>query len=114
MRKTLPPIFGKLGEVLAKSPSHPFGYALYLPHDEEWEVNTRCALIDPDDVESDDQEDPVTAAEAGLAYALDGGAVKGIYENVAQQRGLAPTAEDLLVAFLYYYDNDAFVTIVDA
>ena len=61
-----------------------------------------------DDVESDDQDQPCVAVEAGLRYALDGGTVKDIYENLRQQVAVVNAAQ-LLTAFLHYYDNDAFI-----
>ena len=110
MQELPPPLFATLGEILASAPAHPSGYALYLPDDEVWELSTRCALISPDDIESDEQEEPFVAVDAGLRYALDGGTLKEIYDNLKQQVAVVDAAL-LLNAFLFYYDNDAFICL---
>ncbi|MCE3200955.1 hypothetical protein JI735_24330 [Paenibacillus sonchi] len=82
--------------------------ALFLPADETWDLDTKGAIIDPDDVEDDSDEVPEFARENNLMYALDIQTVKGIIKNALVQK-VECTDEDLIEAFLYYYDNDAFI-----
>ncbi|SDN31831.1 DUF7716 domain-containing protein [Paenibacillus jilunlii] len=82
--------------------------ALFLPDDETWDLDTKGAIFDPDDVEDDSDEVPEFARENNLMYALDIQTIKGIIKNALVQKGEC-TDEDLIEAFLYYYDNDAFI-----
>lgn len=43
-------------------------------------------------------------------YVLDIQTVKGIIKNISEQKAEC-TDNDLFEAFLYYYDNDAFLVI---
>ncbi|CQR56687.1 hypothetical protein JI735_29205 [Paenibacillus sonchi] len=82
--------------------------ALFLPADETWDLDTKGAIIDPDDVEDDSDEVPEFAKKNNLMYALDIQTIKGIIKNALVQK-VECTDEDLIEAFLYYYDNDAFI-----
>ncbi|MRN57384.1 DUF7716 domain-containing protein [Paenibacillus monticola] len=84
--------------------------ALFLPEDETWDLDTKGAVIDPDDVEDDSEEVPKFARENNLQYALDIQTIKGIIKNAFLQK-VECTDDDLFEAFLYYYDNDAFIVI---
>lgn len=37
--------------------------ALFLPEDEKWNLKTKCMILDPDDVEDDEDEVPKQAAK---------------------------------------------------
>lgn len=82
--------------------------ALFLPEDEVWSLDTQGAIIDPDDVEDDSDEVPKFAKENNLMYALDIQTLKGIIRNASEQKTEC-TDKDFIKAFLYYYDNDAFI-----
>lgn len=82
--------------------------ALFLPADETWDLDTKGAIIDPDDVEDDGDEVPEFAKKNNLMYALDIQTIKGIIKNALVQK-VECTDEDLIEAFLFYYDNDAFI-----
>lgn len=84
--------------------------ALFLPEDETWSLDTQGAVIDPDDVEDDTDEVPEFAKENNLMYALDIQTIKGIIKNAYEQKTDC-TDKDLIEAFLYYYDSDAFMVI---
>lgn len=81
--------------------------ALFLPEDETWSLDTQAAIIDPDDVEDESDEVPKFARDNNFMYALDVQTIKGIIKNAYEQKAEC-TDEDLIEAFLYYYDNDAF------
>uniref|UniRef100_UPI00117C26FB DUF7716 domain-containing protein n=1 Tax=Paenibacillus sp. FSL R7-0337 TaxID=1926588 RepID=UPI00117C26FB len=61
-------------------------------------------------VEDDSDEVPLFAKHNYLMYALDIQTIKGIINNALMQKNDC-THSDLLEAFLYYYDNDAFIVI---
>lgn len=82
--------------------------SLFLPKDEVWTLNTKCAVLNTDDLE-EDEEEPQFASENNLIYALNIHTVQDIVNNAWEQRSNC-LEEDLLKAFLYYYDNDAFIT----
>jgi hypothetical protein len=97
-----------LSEVLEHIEELDWQLALFLNPEEEWTLLTPCAILDPDDVEDDEDEEPLYAQENGLTYALDVNRVKGIVRNARGQKSNC-TADDLLQAFLFYYDHDAYL-----
>jgi hypothetical protein len=84
--------------------------ALFLPEDETWDLDTRGAVMDPDEVEDDSDEVPEFARDNNLMYTLDIQTIKGIVKNALAQK-TESTDEDLIESFLYYYDHDAFMEI---
>ncbi|WCF09238.1 hypothetical protein NDS46_04865 [Paenibacillus thiaminolyticus] len=84
--------------------------AVFLPEDETWSLDTQGAILDPDDVEDDSDEVPKFAKDNNLMYVLDIQTVKGIIKNISEQKAEC-TDNDLFEAFLYYYDNDAFIVL---
>ena len=48
--------------------------------------------------------------ENGLSYALDVQLIQAIVQNISEQKKDV-TDEDLLEAFVYYYDNDAYIEL---
>jgi hypothetical protein len=105
--------FKLLIEVLDSIGEFNWSDAIFLPKDEVWERNTMCAVLDPDDVEDDSDECPLFAMKNNLVYSLDVQITKSIVQNAkAQVHNI--TKEDLLVAFLYYYDNDAYINFEES
>lgn len=74
--------------------------SVVLTEDEIWYVDTMCMILDPNDVEDDDDEAP--------KIALDVQTIQSIVQNISEQKRVY-TDEELLEAFLYYYDNDAYI-----
>ena len=60
--------------------------------------------------EDDEDEVPKEAKKKQLMYALNIQTVQAIVKNVEQQNHYL-TDDDLVEAFLYYYDNDAYIEI---
>ena len=92
----------RLSEVLENPDKYSAKTHLFLPMDEDWNEDTYCAVLSWDD------DKPQFAKEHGLDPALDMYAVQGIVSNARQQRSLLSPGM-LLDAFLFYYDNDAFI-----
>jgi hypothetical protein len=101
------PHFSTIGAVIKASHHLPWSHALYLPRGEVWLLSTKCAVLDPDDCE-DEEEEPALARENGLSYALGIQDVRGVVENAKQQDPDIDLAT-LLKALRYYYDHDAFM-----
>jgi hypothetical protein len=96
-----------LGEVLSSTDHLPLDAELFLPFDEGWGPDTRCA-VEPVDPYADEPEVPELAALNGLGRTLQIAQVQDIVSNARQQRPGASVAE-LISAFLFYYDRDAFI-----
>lgn len=95
----------KFRNVLLYSEKFELSDALLLIRDN----NSECTVLDPDDVENDIDEEPKFAAENNMKYALSMQDLQGIVDNAYHQN---PNCKenDLLQAFLFYYDHDAFIT----
>jgi hypothetical protein len=93
--------------VLCRVAEFPWNEVLFLPKDRNWSLNSRCAVLDLDDL-SEDEDIPRFAADNGLVYAMTIQQLQDIVSNARQQQPDC-SAEDLLQAFLYYHRYDAFI-----
>ncbi len=100
--------FIKLRDILEKPDTYLWSDALFLPEGEEWTLNTLGLVLNPDDVENDEDEVPLSAKEHSLICALSIQDIQSITDNAHQQKSDC-TSEELLTSYLYYYDNDAFI-----
>jgi hypothetical protein len=96
-----------LREALTLAETSPYDAALFLPGDAVWAIDTPCAIlaVDPYD---DGAVDPPFARQHGLRHALSVAQIQDIVANAREQID-EPTPEQLLAAFLFYYDRDAFI-----
>lgn len=97
-----------LREALIFADTSPHDAALFLPDDVGWALDTLGAILAVDRYD-DGQADPPFARQRGLRRALSMAQVQDIVAN-AQQQIADPTPEQLLTAFLFYHDRDAFIT----
>lgn len=98
-----------LGTVLLNANELSLDADLFLPYDEIWVSTTRCAVIPVDRYADDNDDDiPDLAAQNELERALQIAQVKDIVANARQQRNQL-SVEELVAAFLFYYDRDAFI-----
>ncbi len=86
---------------------------LYLPLEKNWDLNSKCAILESDEVppELEDEPDagvPEFAKQNGLKETLPISTVKDIVWNARAQKANV-TLEELLRAFQYYYKHDAFI-----
>ncbi|WP_291571657.1 DUF7716 domain-containing protein [Clostridium sp. UBA4548] len=98
----------KLRDILLNSEDFKWSDALFLVRDEEWTLDSECAVLDPDDVEDDADEEPRFASDNNMKYALSMQDIQSIVDNANQQHEYSSEGE-LLQAFLYYYDHDAYI-----
>lgn len=97
-----------LREALTLAETSPHDAALFLPGDAGWALDTPCAIlaVDPYD---DGEADPPFARQRALRRALSIAQVQDIVANAREQIAEL-TPEQLLAAFLFYCDRDAFIT----
>ena len=100
----------KLSFILKSIEEFKWSEALFLPEDEVWEKDTEGMVLDPDDIEDDEDEVPREAKEKHLIYALSIQTIQSIVKNLQQQNHNI-SEDDLVEAFLYYYDNDAYIEL---
>jgi len=98
-----------LGEVLASADKLAWSDALYLPVGTEWNLATAAVVWDPDDVD-DDSEIPDVAKKLEMRYVLPVSSVQDVVRNFHSQKDVA-SVEDLLRAFMFYFQNDAFIEV---
>lgn len=84
---------------------------LYLPSAVEWGPDTPALILDANrlpEAEITGDGVPTVAVEHDLMEALDSQTIEDVVRSAARIE--SPPSDDLLVeAFLYYYDNDAFL-----
>jgi len=97
----------KLSAVLKDPEQFLWRHALYLPAEERWTLQSKAAVLDPNECEPNEGV-PEFARKNDLQYALSMQDIRGIVKNAHQQKSDA-SVEDLFTAFLHYYDHDAFV-----
>ena len=89
-------------------PQISFGLIPYFYRTLIWGLETKAVICDPDDVESEDDEIPQIAKEMGLPLSIGIQDIQQVMDNARQQVEDC-SIEQLFEAFLYYYDNDAFI-----
>ena len=100
----------KLSFILKNIKDFKWSDALFLPEDEVWEKDTKGMFLDPDDVEDDEDDVPREAKENHLVYTLGIQTIQLIVRNLEQQKHDI-SEDDLIEAFLYYYENDAYIEL---
>lgn len=101
-----------LKDVLNNANNIDWFLALYLPKDiSSWSLDSLVIIDDPDDVDSDDpDEDPSAVKDAGYRYVLGMQTIQSIVNNLSLQKSNI-TDNDLFIAFMYFFENDAFIKI---
>jgi hypothetical protein len=97
----------EISALLTTAEQLPWTDALYLPSQEAWTIQTKGAVLNPDECEHD-QDVPDFAAAQGLQYTLGLHQIQEVVQNARQQKPDV-TVDDLFRAFLHYYDHDAFI-----
>jgi hypothetical protein len=96
-------------KVLLNIENHLWSDSLFLPSNKQWSLESLCYVYDLDDLE-DDEEVPKFALENKLIYVISISELQDIVSNALQQNPLC-SENELFEAFLYYYKNDAFISI---
>ena len=96
-----------LGEALAHPETARCDGAIFLPLDAAWDTATACAILAIDHYDESEDEPPF-ARQNGLTRVLSIDQVQDIVANAREQIAEA-SPEQLLAAFLHYYERDAFI-----
>ncbi|EJD6040637.1 DUF7716 domain-containing protein [Morganella morganii] len=101
-----------LRSVLLKALDIPWNLALYLPKNTvNWNLDTLAMIEDPDDVESDEpDDDPEVIKEAHYKYVISIQMLQSIVTYAKLQKANV-TEEELLQCLIYYFNNDAYLTL---
>lgn len=99
----------ELREVLINADDYSWRNSLFLPENKNWNLGSASAVLNLDYLEID-EDVPQFAIDNNLIYSLGIHDVQDIVINAREQLTNC-TDEDLLRAFLYYYDNDAFIDV---
>lgn len=97
-----------LSEILDAPESLPDSW-LYLPPG-KWTLNTEGVFSEDSSLypPGSDEYLPVEVKEEGWIEVLEKQAIEDVVDNVGYQLK-APSLDKLLEAFVYYYENDAFL-----
>ena len=95
-----------LSEALLSAEQLPWQSNLYLPSHRKWTEDSEAAVLDTENEE--EPENPAFAQMHSLMRALSISDVQQIVYNAKQQRPNADTTE-LVQAFQFYFDRDAFI-----
>ena len=98
----------KFKDVLLNVDKLPWEDSLFLPKDKNWSLDSLGYLFNLDDLDKD-EEFPKFTIDNNLIYVLSMADIQDIVDNANQQRQCSEL--DLFQAFLYYYNNDAFITL---
>jgi hypothetical protein len=103
----VPEVVVSLRELLLHPKRFALGQLLFLPRGIDWTLDTKGVVVDERELDID-LGAPDAQLANGMTYVLSVSQVGEIVENAQDQRdGLTP--EELLRAFLYYVDHDAFI-----
>ena len=101
--------------VLGDALNRPARGWVYLPEDREWSLDSKCAVLESEEVPPGLEDKPNAgvprwAIENGLMQAVPMSVMQDIVTNALSQKPRAGL-EDLLRAFIFYWENDAFISL---
>ncbi|VUD69436.1 hypothetical protein TDB9533_04805 [Thalassocella blandensis] len=85
-------------------------HALYLPTEDEWELQSKGSVIDPDEAEDSSGIFFKDKELQKLKYVMSIADLVGVYENLTEQTEDIDLAL-LFRAFLFYVDNNAYLDV---
>ncbi|CDL85125.1 DUF7716 domain-containing protein [Xenorhabdus szentirmaii] len=99
-----------ISKVLLFPEDNPEGWFYLPPDDSRWNLKTEGVFsLDSVDFHYDSDEFlPVQAKEGGWIETLDNASIEEIIENARIQLG-NPSINELFNAFLFYFQDDAFI-----
>ncbi len=100
----------RIRDVLLSPEKNPDTWFYLPPNQAEWSLDTEGAFqLDSYDFPPDsDDYLPEQAKENGWIETLDGASIEDVVENAKAQLD-KPSLDQLFCAFIYYYENDAFL-----
>ncbi len=105
----------KFEDLLRTAPTLSTRAWLYLPKEGNWGPEASACALESEEVSPEQELDPnagipAMARERGLVQVMPVTVLQDIVGNVLIQKPTA-TSEDLLDAFHYYYQHDAFMNL---
>jgi len=94
-----------LGEVLGNPNRLTLGHFLYMPNNEAWDLGTKCLILSENE---DFDEVPAVHESTGFSYILGMDQIEDIVMNATAQLKTV-RLDQLLQAFQFYYNHDAFI-----
>ena len=96
-------------EILEKPDNIPEGW-LFLPKEsDQWNLDTKGILhVEDLNLSPEEMEDSQPKEEDGWVEFLDNNIMEEVIFNAGEYEG-DRTSEELLQAFIFYYENDAFM-----
>ena len=106
-----------LQKVLEHIEKYSCRYWVYLPSEDKWNIGSKAAVLESEEVPPELEDDPdagipVVAKANKLMEALPISVVQSIVRN-AQAQVSDVSMEQLFEAFVYYYDNDAYIQLAE-
>lgn len=97
-------------DVLSYPEKNPETWFYLPPNSKEWNLNTKGVFsLDSFDFPPDSDEFlPEQVKNNGWIETLDGAGIEDVIDNVNDQL-VNPSLDHLLQAFIYYFENDAFL-----
>lgn len=95
-----------LRKVLRHAYKFSWKHSLYLPYSLSWQLDTPSLIVDNNLMDGDAKNPSADGMQFERALSVQ--QVQDILDNALAQRPDA-NDQDMLSAFLYYYDNDAFI-----
>ena len=88
---------------------------VYLPADKKWNLDSRCAVLESEEVPPDLEDEPDAGVPEfaklnALIQVLPVTVMQDILANVRLQKNSA-SVDELFQAFLFYYKHDAFIKL---
>ena len=99
-----------IGDVLAEPYAFPWNHAVFANSENISDEGAHCLVLDPDDVETDEDEEPAEAQRHGYTYVLSIQDIQSIAANLKAQGGVT-TKGQMLPAFIHYVERDAFIVL---
>ena len=102
-----------VGEVFANSEEECTNSWLYLPMEKPWSLDSKCLVLESEEVPPEEEDKPNAgipqiAISMGMIQIMPITTVQDIIIN-AKEQSKTLSEKDFFEAFLYYYDNDAFM-----
>lgn len=110
MRSPMTEKLKTLAEVLFHPNALRWSDALYADPDCLVDPRSFCLVLDPDGVDTDEEDEPAEAKKRGFSYILSIQDIQSIYANLEAHVAIVQ-AEQMIAAFLYYVEQDAFTTV---
>jgi len=90
---------------------------IFLPEDEDWNLESRCLVLEIEEVPQELEGDPkagipAIAIQLNMIDVMPIATFQEIVENIIEQNFKAKE-DDILLAFKYYHEYDCFIDLLE-